>query len=65
MGKGIEIAFREDLWSELGLKEEVETHESTHFVAGPRVNKEQTGPIPIADLFFPFLFVLISWNFVV
>ena len=65
MGKGIGIAFREDLWSELGLKEGVQTHESTYFVAGPRVNREQTGPILVADLFFPFLFVLISWNFVV
>jgi len=58
------VAIREELWSELGLKEGVQTHESTHFVAGPRVNREQTGPIPVADLFFPFLF-LISWNFVV
>jgi len=42
------------LWSELGLKEGVQTHESTHSVVGLRANREQTGPIPVADFFFPF-----------
>jgi len=36
----------------LGLKEGVQTHESTHSVAGPTANREQTDPIPVADLFF-------------
>ena len=31
VGKGIEIAFREDLWSELGLKEEVQTRDQHPF----------------------------------
>ena len=41
MGKDIEIAFRDDLWSELGLKEGVKTRESTHSVAGPRETEKK------------------------
>ena len=43
MGKDIEIAFREDLCSELRLKEGVQTRESIHFVAEPRETKKKFG----------------------
>jgi len=41
--KNIEIAFREDLCSELGLKEGVQTRESIHFVAGLRETEKNLG----------------------